>query len=76
MSINVATGTLVSREEAAELLGVSERTVDRLRLRGRLRAVQLVPRGRVRFRTDDVEALLTPELRGAAPAREDELAWK
>lgn len=75
VSIVVESRSFLSRQQAAELLGVSERTVDRLRQRGLLRPVQLVPRGRVRYRLADVQALLEPELRGPHPARADELEW-
>jgi excisionase family DNA binding protein len=75
VSIPVASGTLVSKREAAVLLGVSVQTLDRYRRRGRLRPVQIVPRGRVRYRHEDVEALLEPENREAYPADPAELDW-
>lgn len=53
---------LLTKPELARLLRCSERTVDRLRASGRLRAVQLVPGGRVRFRHDDVDRLLVEDL--------------
>ncbi len=58
MSIEVASRALVSKAEAAELLGVSTQTIDRYRRRGRLSPVQIVPRGRVRYRIRDLEWLL------------------
>jgi excisionase family DNA binding protein len=76
VAIDVESETFLTREEAAELLGVSVRSVDRLRARGRLPAVQYLRRGRVRYRRDDVEALLEPEAREPLPAREDELLWR
>jgi excisionase family DNA binding protein len=75
MTTHVERRQFVTRTGAAEILGCSAQTVDRLRHSGRLRAVQIVPRGRVRFARDEVEALLEPELRGPLPARKDELQW-
>jgi excisionase family DNA binding protein len=52
----------MTRREVADLLRVSVETVDRWRRRGRLPGVQVVAgRGAVRFRAEDVEALLEPE---------------
>jgi predicted site-specific integrase-resolvase len=75
MSIEVASRALVSKAEAAELLGVSTQTLDRYRLRGRLSPVQIVPRGRVRYRVRDLERLLDapPE---PYPADPSELIWR
>jgi excisionase family DNA binding protein len=67
MTTGVEIQALVSREEAAEILGVSVRSVDRLRERGRLPAVQFTPGSRVRYRLRDVTALLEPELREPHP---------
>ena len=58
VSTDVERRRLLTRAELAEVLRVSTRTVDRLAERGVLRPVRLVPGGAVRFRTDDVEALL------------------
>ena len=74
VAIDVEPETFVTREEAADLLGCSVRSVDRLRARGRLSAVQFLRRGRVRYRRHDVESLLEPEARD--PARGDELLWR
>jgi hypothetical protein len=52
------TRALLTRAELADVLRVSLSTVDRLRCRGVLRPVQLVPNGRVGFRVEDVAALL------------------
>ena len=48
---------LLSKREAAELLGVSERTVDNYRSAGRLRAVKIGP-GAVRFDPCDLRAFI------------------
>jgi phage terminase Nu1 subunit (DNA packaging protein) len=45
MTTGVEIQTLVSRERAAEILGLSVRRVDRLRERGLLPAVQYLDRG-------------------------------
>lgn len=66
---------LMTRSELADLLRVSVETVDRWRRRGRLRGVQVVAGGRVRFRAEDVEALIDPEMRPPHPARAHELEW-
>jgi predicted site-specific integrase-resolvase len=58
VSVDVASRELVSNQEAAEFLGVSIQTLDRYRRRGRLCPVQIVPRGRVRYRLRDLERLL------------------
>jgi predicted site-specific integrase-resolvase len=65
---------LLTRRELADLLRVSLSTVDRLRVRGVIRPVQLVPNGRVGYRVEDVEALFDapPE---PHPARPSELEW-
>jgi excisionase family DNA binding protein len=75
MAVNVERRPFLTKPKAAEVLGVSARTLDRLRDRGALPAVQYLPRGRVRFRAADVERLLDPEPR-PRPARRDELEWK
>jgi excisionase family DNA binding protein len=51
---------LISRPEAAKLLGVTTKTLDRWVAAARLRKIQVVPNGRVHFRRADVEALLQP----------------
>lgn len=45
----------MSKSDVAKLLGVSERTVDRWRSMGRLKAVQIMRRGVVKFRPQTVE---------------------
>jgi excisionase family DNA binding protein len=67
---------LVSKREAARILGCSVRSVDRLRERGRLPAIQFSPGSRVRFRVRDVAVLLEPEAREPHPVRADELEWR
>ena len=47
---------LLTRTETAELLNVSVRTVDRLRISGKLKALRI--RGLVRFILDDIKALM------------------
>jgi excisionase family DNA binding protein len=76
VALDVANRTLLSRLQAAAVLGCSVRSVDRLRRRGRLPAVQFLSRGRVHFRLEDVEALLEPEGREPHPARAEELSWR
>jgi excisionase family DNA binding protein len=76
MATNVATRRLLTRREAADVLGLSVRSIDRLRERGRLLGVQIVPGGRVRYRPEDVEALLEPEAREPHPANARELEWR
>ena len=75
MATNVETPALVLREAAAEILGVSVRSVDRLRERGRLAAVQYLDGGHVRYRRSDVIALSEPEHREPHRARANELDW-
>ena len=74
MSVDVASRALLSKKETADMLGVSTQTLDRYRRRGRLSPVQIVPRGRVRYRVRDVERLLDapPE---PYPADPRELDW-
>jgi excisionase family DNA binding protein len=76
MTMNGAIRRLLSRREAAEALGLSVRSVDRLRERGRLPGVQIIPGGRVRYWAEDVEALLEPEAREPYPANLSELVWR
>jgi excisionase family DNA binding protein len=58
VSTIVAPRPLLTRKEVAELLRVSVRTVDRLTADGVLRPVRLRARGRVTFRSADVQALI------------------
>jgi excisionase family DNA binding protein len=51
----------LTAEEAAALLGVHPKTLDRWVRDGVLPVIQPVPRGQRRFRRSDVEALLTPK---------------
>jgi excisionase family DNA binding protein len=67
---------LVTKQELAGLLRCSASTVDRLRRRGVIETVQLVPGGRVRFRVEDVERLLDARGHAPLPARADELEWR
>jgi len=76
MAVDVALRPLLTKLEVARLLRCSLRTVDRLRSRGLLAAVQFTPGGRVAFRREDVEALLESEAREPHPARADELVWR
>lgn len=76
MATNVEIPALVSRETTAAILGVSVRSIDRLRERGRLAAVQFTPGSRVRYRRSDVVALLEPENREPHPAKPSELVWR
>jgi excisionase family DNA binding protein len=74
MATNIATRRLLTRFEAADALGLSVRGIDRLRERGRLPGIQILPGGRIRYRPEDVEALLEPETRAEPyPARADKL---
>lgn len=56
---------LVSKDEAAERLGVSVRTVERLLATGRLRQVQV--ERRARFRVSDLEAYVNSLAEDTAP---------
>ena len=60
MTSSVALRPLLTKQELADLLRCSPRTVDRLRSRGLIEAVKLTPGGRVAFRREDVEALIAP----------------
>jgi excisionase family DNA binding protein len=61
---NVAEGrVLLTKAEVAERLRVSERTVDRWRRLGVIKAMLPLAGGAVRYRAEDVEALLEPEVR-------------
>lgn len=75
MSVQVESRALVTKREAAALLGVSTQTLDRYRRRGRLCPVQIVPRGRVRYRVRDLERLLDSPP-GPYPADPRELDWR
>jgi excisionase family DNA binding protein len=72
----VALRPLLTKTEVARLLRCSPRTVDRLRGRGLLDAVQFTAGGRVAFRREDVESLLEPENREPRPADPSELIWR
>ena len=56
---------LLSRGDVADLLGVSMRTVDRLRAEGELRSVLV--RGCVRFTAADVQAYIDAQRKGDRP---------
>jgi hypothetical protein len=72
---NAPARALLTRGELVEVLRVSLSTVDRLRRRGVLRPVQLVPGGAVRYDAVDVGRLLgappTPH-----PVDPRELDWR
>jgi excisionase family DNA binding protein len=76
MTTNVEIRDLLTRGEAAETLGLSVRSIDRLRERGRLPGIQILRGGRVRYRPEDVAALLEPENRGPLPVNPRELIWR
>jgi excisionase family DNA binding protein len=57
MSTQTAAQVLVSRGEAARLLGVSRETVKRLVARGVLEEIRFTPESHPRFRLKDVLAL-------------------
>jgi excisionase family DNA binding protein len=67
---------LLTKREAAERLRISERTIDRWRQIGLIRAVQPLRGGAVRYRVEDVERLEEPEARPPLPVRPSELEWK
>jgi excisionase family DNA binding protein len=54
------TPTLVDTRQAAELLGVHPRTIRRAAAEGALRPVRLRERSPLRFRRDEIEALILP----------------
>lgn len=58
---------LTTEQELAQLLGVSTRTTRAWRAAGRLRGIQTVPGGRVRYAREHVAQLLAlmPRARGA-----------
>jgi excisionase family DNA binding protein len=58
MAADLTTWRLLTKQETAELLRVSLRTLERLVVADVLRPVVFVLRGRWRFRTEDVERLL------------------
>ncbi|MGH3053940.1 MAG: helix-turn-helix domain-containing protein [Gaiellaceae bacterium] len=62
MAVDVEPRVLLTKAELARFLRCSQRTVDRLRASGKLRAVQFTPGGRVAFRPEDVDALLAEDL--------------
>ncbi|MFL5943680.1 MAG: helix-turn-helix transcriptional regulator [Gaiellaceae bacterium] len=76
METDASICSLLTRRELADTLRVSLSTIDRLRRRGVLRPVRLVPNGAVRFRAADVEALLDLETRPPHTARAEELSWR
>ena len=57
MTTQTAANVLVSRGEAARLLGVSRDTVKRLVARGVLEEIRFTPESHPRFRLKDVLAL-------------------
>jgi predicted site-specific integrase-resolvase len=71
---NAQPRALLTRVELADALRVSLSTIDRLRRRGVLRPVQLVPGGAVRYAADDVERLLDAPSE-PYPADPRELDW-
>jgi excisionase family DNA binding protein len=52
---------VILTREVAERLGCSPKTVRELVATGRLNPVRLSPRGHLRFRVEDVEALIAGE---------------
>jgi hypothetical protein len=66
---------LLTRAEFAERPRISVSTVDRLRARGVIRPVQLVPCGAVRYAADDVERLIDAPP-SPHPVDPSELIWR
>ena len=64
---------LLSTSEVAELADVNPATVSRWVATGKLAAITL-PSGILRFRREDVEALLTPTIRTQAEPNTDDSA--
>jgi excisionase family DNA binding protein len=56
---------LLDKADVADLLRVSVRTIDRLRVSGELRAVRV--RGRVLFNPQDVQAFVNAQRKGRRP---------
>ncbi len=56
---------LVSKADAARLLGLSERMIDKFVEAGELRRVRLGKRGGVRFRVSELERLIEDRTEGA-----------
>lgn len=57
---SLPTSPFVTRQFAADYLGVTLRTVDNMAARGALQAYRVADGPLIRFRRDDVEALLQP----------------
>lgn len=53
-----AAPALMSQAEAARMLGMSVRSLERLRLKGRLKAVRFTSTGHLHYRLSDPEALV------------------
>ena len=68
---STATGDVLTLAEVATRLRLSEKTVRRAVKAGRLRALQLVPGGAVRFYQGDIERFI----RGRARARSHLRTW-
>ena len=62
---------LIGTSAAADMLGVSPDTIRRWAKDGRVAASSL-PSGRLRFRPEDIEALLTPTTESADEAAQNE----
>ena len=58
MSETLVPEELLTTREAARLLGVTPAGLRRMVTRGELRAVQIGRRGRLRYRREDLEALV------------------
>lgn len=61
----IAPSELLTTPQAAEMLGVAERTVRELVERGDLAAIRFGERGRYRFRREDIDQLLEPRRGGS-----------
>ena len=59
--------SLLTRKDAAQRLGISEVTVDRLRKAGKLAYIQHIPNGKVWFTEDALEEYLARATHPAKP---------
>ena len=60
---------LLTRQEAAEKLGVSAVTIDRLRKAGKLAYIQHVPNGKVWFTEDALAEYIAKSTHAALPVK-------
>lgn len=67
---------LLTRKEAAQLLGISPATLDLARKKGRISFIQYIPNGSVFFTTENLQEYLAKNTRRAIPSEKQRQTYR